>query len=145
MSLEVNTYSCDYCEASFDCIRLMWTIPVKNLQCNICSKDINMDEVQHGETDQRGIVCVKCDKLDNLVPKFKLGQNIWYISNNRVCPAPVVTKATIANSFDDWAETDDQKESWGRFGHSGIFYVTCHGLFEDKMVFGTKEQLLASL
>jgi hypothetical protein len=147
MSLEgQREYCCDFCEATFEVAedgKGEWTLPVKNLRCNICDSNISMDELH--SHDERGAVCNQCALIDGAVPRFKLGANIWYMKNDRACEAEVWTKCTVANSREKWASTEAQKRTWQHFGPSGIFYVTCHGIIEEDKAFGSKEELLESL
>jgi hypothetical protein len=64
---------------------------------------------------------------------------------NKACNGTIWTVANIQNIHDDWVSTAAQKESWQRFGHSRISYITCNGIIEEDKAFATKQELLESL
>ena len=143
MTLEDNTdYACDNCGSTYNVGGESWTNPVECVNCVACLNRVDASKATH--TDH-GVICKECLEIDNRVPKFHLGQNIWYMMNNRPCSAKVSSKCTIANSHDSWACTKEQKDSWQHFGATGISYVTCHGVIKEGNAFGSKEELLKSL
>lgn len=141
MDKQNDVYGCRNCGATYDGIT--WTDPIKNLNCVSCGDQISILELA---PDAEGIlICKKCHEKNIRTPKFYLGQEVWYMQENKVCQGTVWTKCVIANSHDSWACTKQQKESWQFFGESGISYVTCHGVFKEEEVFASKEELLKSL
>lgn len=80
-----------------------------------------------------------------LVFKFKLGQTVWYLHDNRVHNTTLSSRMMVENSHKNWASTDTQKESWTPFGKTCIVYASCHGHWKENQIFASKEELLASL
>jgi hypothetical protein len=78
-----------------------------------------------------------------LKPKYQIDQTIYYIQNNKIHSAPILSRIVIENKY--IAHTAEQKELFTPFGESGIRYVTCHGIFKEKYVRASKEELLKSL
>lgn len=76
--------------------------------------------------------------------KFSLGQVVWYLDENKVHSAPVLSRMCIDNHHDDWACTNEQKEVFQRFGASTVKYATIHGEYHEGSLFGSKEELLKS-
>lgn len=77
--------------------------------------------------------------------KFALKQTIYYLRDNRVHSAPVLSRMCVENAHQDWACTDEQKYTFTRFGKNGIFYATCHGSVNEDEAFASKEELAQSL
>jgi len=76
--------------------------------------------------------------------KYEIGQLVFYMKNNLVHSARVLSRANTENS-DINAVTAAQKEAFQRFGPNSTIYSTCHGEFQEKDVFPTKEDLFKSL
>jgi len=76
--------------------------------------------------------------------KYEIGQLVYYMKNNLVHSARVLSRAHSENSDVD-ACTATQKEFFQRFGPNYTVYSTCHGEFQEKDVFPTKEDLFKSL
>lgn len=73
--------------------------------------------------------------------KYELDQLIYYLMDNKICSAPVLSRASIQNKHDDWNSTDEQKSTFTPFGKSGIFYGTCHGIVNEEDAFPNKDEL----
>lgn len=76
---------------------------------------------------------------------FELEQIIYYMRDNKVYSAPVISRMIVENASEEKAHTKDQKEFYMHFGPSGIFYFTCHGIVTNREAFGSKQDLLDSL
>ena len=80
-----------------------------------------------------------------LVAKYALGQIIFYMKDNKVHAAEVVSRKVVENLHDDWASNDEQKMVWQHFGVSCIVYKTVHGKYYEDEVFASREDLLEAL
>lgn len=77
--------------------------------------------------------------------KYALEQTIFYIGDNKVRSAPILSRMVVENLHDDWSSNADQKELWLPFGSAKIVYNTCHGEVLESKAFASKEDLLNSL
>lgn len=77
--------------------------------------------------------------------KYNLQQTIYYLLDNKVHSAPVLSIMEVRNDKEDLAYTKEQKELFTPFGKQGIKYATTHGIFPEEKVFDSKENLLKSL
>ena len=71
-----------------------------------------------------------------------VGDLVYYILDNKVHNAPILSKMTVECSEID-ACTKEQQETFEPFGESCIKYATCHGVFTE--VYLSKQGLLESL
>ena len=76
--------------------------------------------------------------------KYEIGQIVYYMKNNMVHSARILSRVNSENSNIN-ACTPTQKEFFQRFGPNCTVYSTCHGEFQEKDVFPTKEDLFKSL
>ena len=67
--------------------------------------------------------------------KYNLDQIIFYLMENRIHSAPVISRIYVDNLNQDWACTKEQKELFTRFGNNCIKYSTCHGEIEENKAF----------
>lgn len=74
-----------------------------------------------------------------------LGKIIYFMRDNKVFSAPVLSRMIVENLHEDRAHTKEQKELYTNFGLSGIFYYTTHGVVSNLHAFGSKKDLLDSL
>jgi hypothetical protein len=51
----------------------------------------------------------------------------------------------IENAHEDWANTDEQKEVFCRFGYACVAYSTVHGVVYDYECAASREDLLEIL
>ena len=79
--------------------------------------------------------------------KFENEQTIFYLNENRVHSAKVLSrmKIDIPSEREKASYTKEQKEFNMPFGPSRECYITCHGIVEAKSAFASKEELVASL
>lgn len=77
--------------------------------------------------------------------KYELDQVIYYLRNNKIHAAPVLSRKHVDNLMQEAACTEQQKVFFTRFGLSGTWYSTCHGAVNEADAFASKEELLASL
>lgn len=75
---------------------------------------------------------------------MNVGDMIFYLRENRVHSAPILSKMVVENQREDIATTE-QRELFNRFGPAGVFYATCHGTIHGHEAFPSKEELLKSL
>lgn len=77
--------------------------------------------------------------------KFKLNELIYYIKDDKVHGAPVLSRMKVDNLHEDWDSTDGQRSVFKAFGNKGIYYSTCHGILSEEEVYANKEDLAFSL
>ena len=77
--------------------------------------------------------------------KFLLEQTVYYMQDNRVHSAQIFARHCVENLKEDYAVTKAQAELFTPFGPAGVFYATCHGTFNERDVYGSKEELAAAL
>ena len=79
--------------------------------------------------------------------KFEIGQVIFYLMENRVHSAQVVSRVKVENQkdADKIAHTPEQISFYKPFGDEVEKYSTCHGIIDGAKAFNSKEELLASL
>jgi hypothetical protein len=77
--------------------------------------------------------------------KFELGQVVFYVRDNRVHSAPVLSRMLVENQRPDWNATPEQREFWQRFGNCRVMYATCHGEFQEEELFDSRETLAAAI
>lgn len=77
--------------------------------------------------------------------KFKLEQTIFYMHDNRVHSARVLSRMVVENLHDDWVCNKEQESAFGPFGPSQIIYNTCHGLVTEANAYESKEALAEDL
>jgi len=61
--------------------------------------------------------------------KFELNQKIFYMQHNRVHSAPVLGRSCV--EFKEDINFQDTKI----FGDEGVYYQTCHGVYEEEVCF----------
>jgi hypothetical protein len=72
--------------------------------------------------------------------KYELDQLVYYLNENKLHSANVISRMTVDNIRE--AECNpQQKDFYFAFGPSGTYYRTCHGTFNEKEVFDSKEKL----
>jgi len=77
--------------------------------------------------------------------KFELNQTVYYLMDNRVCDAPVVSRMLAENFHAKWNATKEQVEMWQRFGPCRVVYATVHGEHEEGTLFESREALAAAI
>ena len=77
--------------------------------------------------------------------KFELDQTVYYLMNNRMCSAPVVSRMLAENLHANWNATKEQVEMWQRFGPCRVLYATVHGEHEEATLFESREALAAAI
>ena len=73
--------------------------------------------------------------------KFVLEEIVYYLVDNKVRSAPILSRMLVDNLHDDWASTNEQKLTWQYFGPSIISYRTIDGVFAEHQLFNSKESL----
>jgi hypothetical protein len=77
--------------------------------------------------------------------KWNLGDTVYKIINNKVHSAPILSRMIVENKHDNWSSTNEQKAIYTPFGKTCIKYSTVDGIFDEKELFSSKEELLKSL
>jgi hypothetical protein len=92
------------------------------------------------------VTSVESSGLKRIAPdyRYEIGQLVYYMKNNLVHSARILSRANTENS-DLEACTAVQKEAFQRFGPNSTVYSTCHGEFKESEVYPTKEDLFKSL
>ena len=76
--------------------------------------------------------------------KHKIEDLIFYFVDNAVHSAPVLSRKYVDNGKVKPSNME-QEEFFRRFGETTIQYATCHGVFDESKVFGSREELIESL
>ena len=76
--------------------------------------------------------------------EFQLEETVFYMKDNRVHSAPVLSRICVDNKFKDISNAE-QSEAFHKFGESKIDYATIHGVFTEDQIFHFKQDLLDSL
>ena len=77
--------------------------------------------------------------------KNKIGQIVYYLKDNKIHSAPVLSRMIVENDSDFMVHTDEQKKFFNRFGKNREKYATCHGEFFENQLFISKEEVVNSL
>lgn len=77
--------------------------------------------------------------------KYVLEQVVWYLEENTIHSAPILSRICVENLHEDWAYTVEQKQSFTRFGNAKIEYATIHGQYIEAELFDSKLALINSL
>lgn len=77
--------------------------------------------------------------------KFELSDTIYYLRENKVHSAPVLTRMWVENAHPDWNSTNAQKNTYQRFGEGREVYVTCHGIVHADEAYTSPQALAYSL
>jgi hypothetical protein len=75
--------------------------------------------------------------------KYELNQVIYYVRDNKVHSAPVLSRMQVENLHK--ASTPEQKAIFTPFGENDVFYGTCHGVFDEAEVFPSRDALISFL
>ena len=77
--------------------------------------------------------------------KYNLDQVVFYMLNNVIHSASILSRMCVENLHENWAITKEQKELFTPFGNSRILYATTHGFISENVVFASKEELLKEI
>ena len=73
--------------------------------------------------------------------KYEIGQEVFYLKNNRVHSAKVISRKQV----DSTHEPKDNMDDNAPFGKTRKSYHTCHGIFDENNVFPSKDALCRAL
>lgn len=76
---------------------------------------------------------------------MNVGELIYYMRENCIHSAPILSKMIVENGNEHLASTSEQKEVFTPFGPAGIIYATCHGKVNSNEAFKSPEALFAYL
>lgn len=76
---------------------------------------------------------------------LELGQMAYYMIDNKVHSAEINCRRIVENHLEHHAHTQEQKQLFATFGPACVEYSTVHGIFTDKELFASREELLESL
>ena len=71
--------------------------------------------------------------------KYELNQAVYYIEDNKLHSALVVSRCCIENKLEAYTET--QKEIYEPWGKTQTLYKTVHGIYKEDQLFESKEEL----
>ena len=77
--------------------------------------------------------------------KFDLKKTIYYIRNDHICSAPVLSRMIIENAHEDWVANKEQSELFTLFGPAQEANATCHGVVFADAAFGSRQELIDTL
>jgi hypothetical protein len=60
--------------------------------------------------------------------KFELSDTIYYLRDNKVHSAPILSRMWVDNAHPEWDATFALRGMYQSFGTSREVYVTCHGV-----------------
>ena len=73
--------------------------------------------------------------------RFNLDQIVWYLLDNKICSAPILSRKYVDNKY----EGGNVIEAFQFFGESNISYSTIHAILPEYELFSSKEELINSL
>lgn len=74
--------------------------------------------------------------------KYSLDQTVWFLIENDIYSAPVLTRANIENAHEDMIANPEQEAIFAALGRAGNYYVTIHCVIKEELLFESKEKLL---
>jgi hypothetical protein len=77
--------------------------------------------------------------------KFELGQIVYYLLTNKICSAEILTRMRCENLRDKKTFTEEQKKLFAKWGESGTYYVTCHGVFSENYLGASPQEVAQKL
>ena len=77
--------------------------------------------------------------------KFELDQTVYYIKDNRLHSAPVLSRMVVENLKPTWNSTKEQADLFQRFGPCRVVYATVHGTYDETTLFESREALAAAI
>lgn len=77
--------------------------------------------------------------------KFELDQTVYYIMDNRLHSAPVLSRMVVENLKPTWNSTKEQADLFQRFGPCRVVYATVDGVHEEATLFESREALAAAI
>jgi hypothetical protein len=122
--------------------------------CNTASKDAFKNGVTDcsGTTDEgdvrAGQILGEISRFlqeDEARPVYSVGELIFFLQNNRVHSAPVLSRQVITVCADRIPSSNEQEKLFRPFGPSGVKYATCHGIVRADEAFFTQNALADSL
>ena len=76
---------------------------------------------------------------------MKVGTTIFYIRQNRLHSAPILSKVVVENLHEEQASTEQQKDIFTHYGLEGTKFYTCHGEVQENEAYETPEALFLGL
>ena len=76
---------------------------------------------------------------------MNVGDTIFYLRENRLHSAPILSKVVVENLHEDWDCTPEQKDSFLHFGPGGTRFCTCHGVVDENEAYETPEALFLGM
>lgn len=79
--------------------------------------------------------------------KYKLGQEVWYMHNNKICSAPVLSRCMVENAHDSQKEnlSLDERRIYTQFGKTDIRYSTIHMILSERETYQSVDELIGAL
>ena len=76
---------------------------------------------------------------------YDLETVIYYIRDNKVHSAPILSRWIVDNAHPDWNATPEQRNTFQSFGKDRCVYATCHGTVSHEEAFPSVQDLINSL
>lgn len=122
---------------------------------DLCNRS-SADAFKNGVTDESGSTDegdVKAEHvledarqfLRNNHKLFDVDDLIFYLRDNRVHSAPVLSRQIVSVRADIMPSTAEQVNLFTPFGPEGARYMTCHGIVLASEAFATRNELADSL
>jgi hypothetical protein len=70
--------------------------------------------------------------------KHKIGEEIFYLKNNKIHSGIITSLVEVKNKYSD-------DKFYNPFGPERTEYMTSHGIFDESVVFKSREELINSL
>lgn len=77
--------------------------------------------------------------------KFELNQLIFYVRNDRIHSAPVLSRMIVENAHENWVANKEQSELFTTFGPAQEVYATCHGSVFADAAYASRQELIDTL
>lgn len=76
--------------------------------------------------------------------KFKLGQTVYWLSENKVCSADILSRVLVENKTERVAN-EEQRSFYHKFGPSGVAYNVHGSTMKEDEIFGSRRELVENL
>lgn len=80
-----------------------------------------------------------------MAPRFKIDQVIFYMSENQIHSAPILSINYVQTNPELKPSNKEQQQVFEPFGEAGIWYATIHGVLKEILVHPNRASLLDSL
>lgn len=123
--------------------------------CNMANKDAfkngvtdssgTMDEGDTRASQVLGEVHQFLEDAKRQRPLFHVGDLIFYLRENRVHSAPILSRQIVSVRANIKPDTVEQAKLFTPFGPAMVRYATCHGVINGDEAYATRNELADSL